>query len=121
MALLCSLIQMAPRISFIITFSSPPGDRPPESPSGLTAADIASDYVVLRWDPTSGALYYVIKYGRLDKGETEALRDTAQSNEWTAVGLDPEAEYVFSVLAVNSHGSSYPSEQISVVTLGTSG
>ncbi len=106
------------RIAYL-AFSSPPGDRPPEPPSGLTATNITSDSVALRWDPTGGALYYVIKYGRLDIGD--ALRDTAHTNELTAVGLEPEVEYAFSVLAVNSHGSSQPSEQIAVVTLGTSG
>ncbi len=63
--------------SFLVPTTPPPGDRPPAPPSGLKATNITSDSVVLRWDPTDGALYYVIKYGRLDI--RKALRDTAQN------------------------------------------
>ena len=70
----------------------------------------------MTWDDVSDVAYYIVQYERPDTGETYS--DIHYYNEWTVVGLEPETYYTFTVTAVNEHGSSPPSEQAPVVTLG---
>ena len=71
---------------------------------------------MLNWDSASDVAYYIVQYERPDTGELYS--DISYTNEWTVVGLEPETYYIFSVTAVNEYGSSQPSEEAPVVTLG---
>ncbi len=92
---------------------------PPEAPARLDFSEVTANSVTLTWDSISDAAYYVVKYSSPDT--QDVFSDIAFTNEWRAIGLNPEASYSFEVTAVNEHGNSEPSQIVTVVTLGVPG
>ena len=100
---------------FSVDATTPPRKDVPATPSQPVFNEVTADSVSITWDSVPNVVYYIIEYARPDTGDT--FSDVSYSNEWTIVGLEPETFYIFSVSAVNQHGSSEHSEKASVFTL----
>ena len=93
----------------------------PEQPQNLTAFNITSHSVALKWvephhnnAPVTG---YRVSYTRPDFLIGGMVELEASGESVVVMGLHPGVEYVFTVVAVNDIGDSLPSEPEVATTL----
>ena len=95
------------------------GGTPPGAPRNLTATPVSSSQIDLSWTGSASATSYTI-YRSATSGFTPSSSNQL-TNGWTATsladsGLSPSTSYYYVVKAVNSSGSSAPSNQASAST-----
>lgn len=82
----------------------------PDAPTAVAAADVTDTAVTLSWTAPSGP---VTEYTVLRDGQSVG---TTSQTTFTDTALSAETDYVYTVTADNSAGSSSPSEALSVTT-----
>lgn len=88
----------------------------PAAPAGLTATAASASRIDLRWNDVAGEASYRVE--RSTNGTTWAAVGTTGANATTYAdtGLAANTTYIYRVIAVNSGGSSAPSNQASART-----
>jgi hypothetical protein len=86
---------------------------PPAKPTGLNAAATSSTQISLTWTATPDATSYLVR-----RDGTQIA--TTTSNSLTSSGLTPSTTYSYTVVAVNSSGSSPESNPASATTQAAS-
>ena len=91
-----------------------PGSLPAQ-PTSVTATVDSSYQVTLSWGSVSGASGYIVE--RQASGDTDwQTIDTPTSTSSIDATVQPESEYSYRVIAVNSNGGSTPSSSVAVQT-----
>lgn len=106
----------------INTTSPPPDPTAPAAPSGLSASAVSSSQIDLMWNaPDNGGspiTGYEIERS-LDGGSTWSVlvqNTNSASAAYSDAGLSPNTNYAYRVSAINSVGTSQPSNTASAVT-----
>lgn len=89
--------------------------NPPPAPAGLVATMSSTTSVDLAWQASAGAASYQI--WRRESGYNFRQVGTANGTAFTNGGLTPGAAYVYQVYAVNSGGTSGPSNSDIATTM----
>lgn len=87
------------------------GGNPPSAPTGVVAT-AGNTQVSLTWNPSSGATSYNVKRATTSGGPYAQVANTSLTND-TDSGLTNGTPYYYVVSAVNSHGESGNSAEIS--------
>lgn len=90
----------------------------PPAPTNLVATVVSSTQVNLSWDPVANADYYVIMKGTAPGNETTFTSTSAASATFTDDHLSPGTQYSWQVKVVVLGGTSGPSNEQVVTTLG---
>lgn len=89
---------------------------PPPAPSGLTA-QAATDGINLAWGASAGAVSYRIMRG-LSGDPLSQLAADVKATSYKDAAVSPGTTYFYRVIAVNTAGSSAPSNEASAKALG---
>lgn len=86
----------------------------PAAPVGLTAQSGPSTQILLRWDPVSGAQYYVVYRNEANvfSGLAPIGRTLITTSTYSDAGI-PSTTYYYKVAAVNGSGEGYNSSVVS--------
>jgi chitodextrinase len=82
---------------------------PPGIPQNVTATAITTNQINVAWSAVSGATAYIVKRGATQAGTTSATG-------FSDIGLTPNTQYCYTVLATNSAGSSAESSPAACAT-----
>ncbi|MGI4791851.1 MAG: PASTA domain-containing protein [Janthinobacterium lividum] len=97
-----------------VNFVVSKGKQPPEIPSELSGNATGPDRAELDWHSAPRAESYTVT--RSLDGDTSVVAQALPGTHFTDTGLKPNTTYSYTVNAVNSAGSSDPSESVLVTT-----
>jgi len=86
---------------------------PPDAPAGLTTI-LGQNQVTLSWTVSGGATSYTVKRSASSGGPYTTVAEGVTSATYTDTGLANGVAYYYVVVAVNIHGSSPDSAEVSV-------
>lgn len=97
-------------VNFVIS----KGRQPPEMPTDLSATATGPDHAELSWHSAPRAVSYTVT--RSLDGDTSVAAQALPGTHFTDTGLKPNTTYSYTVSAVNSAGTSDPSDSVLVTT-----
>ena len=97
-----------------INFVVSKGKQPPDAPAAAQATASGPDKVDLNWKAAARAEAYTVS--RSLDGDVTTLPFSVKDTRFTDTGLNAETTYSYTITAVNSAGSSSPSEPALVTT-----
>ncbi len=97
-------------VNFVIS----KGRQPPEAPENVSADPSGPDRAVLDWHSVPRAESYTVT--RSLDGDTTVVAQALPGTHFTDTGLKPNTTYSYTINAVNSAGTSDPSESALVTT-----
>ena len=97
-------------INFVIS----KGQQPPEMPQGLAGNATGPDRAEIHWSAAPRAASYSVT--RSLDGDTTVVAQALPGTRFTDTGLKPNTTYSYTVNAINSAGTSDPSESVLITT-----
>lgn len=99
---------------FSITTPAVPPPSPPLAPTGLAVTGTTTTTAALSWSASTGATSYIVQRNGA------AIASGVTNTTFIDTGLSPSTTYTYTVLAVNSAGSSPASNSVNAKTQTTS-
>jgi beta-lactam-binding protein with PASTA domain len=97
-------------VNFVIS----KGRQPPEMPTDVSGNPVGPDRAELSWKAAPRAVSYTVT--RSLDGDTSVVAQALPATRFTDTGLKPNTTYSYTINAVNSAGSSDPSDSVLVTT-----
>ena len=97
-------------VNFVIS----KGRQPPEIPTDLSGNATGPDHAELSWHSAPRAVSYTVT--RSLDGDTSVVAQALPDTHFTDTGLKPNTTYSYTISAVNSAGTSDPSDSVLVTT-----